>query len=248
MADVMVFCLFLCPLYIFKQPADFSCGKVRGELQPCFFPYLSRHAADFFSLADLRRPRALPYNGVIGRLSGFPLPHDAGFPLVADANSRHLVGVYLCYSKNVFNHLNGILINFLPVVGNPALTVHNLFMRQIRPHTQLALFIKKKRLGSLCALVDTDNIFSGMTPCIILYIMLCSLLFHMFPSLQIPDYIQKIQGNILPQIFLSCFCSYFYFRLSPDFCSYFISGFPQPSLQSPPRSVRSSQTLPQIFR
>ena len=171
MADVMFFRLFFCPLHIFKQPADFGGGKVRGKLQPCLFLYFSCHAADFFSLADLRGPCALPHNGIIGRLSRFPLPHDAGFPLVADAKSRHLVRAYLRHVQNIFNYRNSIPINFLPVVGNPALAVHNLFMRQIRSHAQLALFIKKKRLGSLCALVDADDIF--------FFRLLC----HMLPSL-----------------------------------------------------------------
>ena len=83
------------------------------------------------TLADIRRPRALPYDGICQGLSRNPVPGKGRLPLIADANA------YDPRSVNIFRqpgyHIDYILIDLDRVMGHPAVFINDLLMGLIRP-------------------------------------------------------------------------------------------------------------------
>ena len=71
-------------------------------------------------LADRGGAAALPYDGVINGAAGLLIPHDGGFPLVGDADARHLPHVHAALGQNL--HQNAVLagVNLHRVMLHPA--------------------------------------------------------------------------------------------------------------------------------
>jgi hypothetical protein len=109
------------------------------------------------TLADIRRPRALPYDGICQGLSRNPVPGKRRLPLIADANA------YDPRSVNIFRqpgyHIDYILIDLDRVMGHPAFFINDLLMGLIRPLDQASALIEQQRFRTLGTLVDADYIF-----------------------------------------------------------------------------------------
>ena len=67
---------------------------------------------------------------------------------------------FLLYSlQKLFHNLQDIAVNFLWIMGNPALFIDDLPVRAVSTAHNASCLIEKERLGTLGTLINTNNIF-----------------------------------------------------------------------------------------
>ena len=110
--------------------------------------------------SQIAAPRALPYDCVIDRLPGLPIPDHGRFALIAQAERRDFALVDAGFFDDVLCDAQGVLENLLRVVLYPTLFVNDLPMRSVGATEQHALFVKQQRLGALRGLVNAQYQFT----------------------------------------------------------------------------------------
>lgn len=82
---------FLNLLVVVEEPVDFHCrGIGNNEKAAAIFDALFILGDQFFT--DGQGAAVLPHNGPAGRLAGFLVPEDGGFPLVGNTNGGQVGG------------------------------------------------------------------------------------------------------------------------------------------------------------
>ena len=108
--------------------------EIRRQIHARLPADVLRLSLPLHTLADIRRARALPYDGICQGLSRNPVPGKGRLPLIADANA------YDPRSVNIFRqpgyHIDYILIDLDRVMGHPAFFINDLLMGLIRPLDQ----------------------------------------------------------------------------------------------------------------
>ena len=149
---------FFYPFHILENPGQLGRGKIGRELQ-------SRPGLDSGSvsgplnlLADGGASGALPYNGVVNRLPCLFVPAGSRLPLIADAQHRQLRFVNPRLLHQILHHLHGICVNLIQIMFHPAPLVDDLPVGQVASADQFSGRIKKQRLRSLGALINSQYI------------------------------------------------------------------------------------------
>ena len=75
------------------DPLQLRTGKIGVDQQAGFFRHRFSKAVGLQPVADLRRPAALPHNGIVHRLSCPAVPQDRRLPLVGDTDAGNGLGV-----------------------------------------------------------------------------------------------------------------------------------------------------------
>ena len=86
------------PRHVIQYPADLAAGEIGVDEQPGGGANALLQPLMLQLLAQLRRPAALPHDGVIHRLSRGPVPHDGGLPLVRHADTGDVPLRQMCRS------------------------------------------------------------------------------------------------------------------------------------------------------
>ena len=73
--------------HMVENPLHLGTGKIGVDNQAGFLPDIGLPALGFQLFTKLRRPAALPHNGIAYRDTGFGVPGHGGFPLVGNADS-----------------------------------------------------------------------------------------------------------------------------------------------------------------
>ena len=79
--------------HMVHDPFQLCAGKIGVDKQSRLFRHRLPQALRLQPVADLRRPAALPHDGVVHRLARPPVPQDGRLPLVGDADARDGLGV-----------------------------------------------------------------------------------------------------------------------------------------------------------
>ena len=83
--------LLPCAGYIFQYACNLRCAEIGIWNQPCPLPDRPVEAVPLEFLDHVRRSAALPYNRVIDRLSGLPVPEYRRLSLVRNADARNVL-------------------------------------------------------------------------------------------------------------------------------------------------------------
>ena len=158
MTDLPFVGFLLRAFYIFQDPGDLGSREIGRQVHPCLLADQLRLPLAFHPLADICRAGALPYDRLTDRLPSLLIPGKGGLPLIADAKSGDLVFLNPGLFHQTADHLDGIMIDLGRVMGDPAFLIDDLLMGLIGPPDQAPALIEEKRLGPLCALIDTDDI------------------------------------------------------------------------------------------
>ena len=157
MADFVTFCRLFCTLFIFQKPCDLGSREIRRKIHSGFLADHFCCAGLFHAGTDIYCAGALPYNCISVRFACNAVPCKRGFTLVADSQTNY---IFLLYSlQKLFHNLQDIAVNFLRIMGNPALFVDDLSVWTVSPAHNASCLIEKERLGTLGTLIYTDNIF-----------------------------------------------------------------------------------------
>ena len=79
--------------HMVHDPFQLRTGKIGVNEQSRLFRHRFPQALRLQPVADLRRPAALPHDGVVYRATRPPVPQNGRFPLVGDADARDGLGV-----------------------------------------------------------------------------------------------------------------------------------------------------------
>ena len=157
MADFMTLCRRFCALFIFQKPCDLGSRKIRGKIHSCFLADHLCCPSLFHTCTDIHCTGALPYNCISVRLTGDAVPCKRSFTLVTDSQPNY---IFLLYPlQKFFHNLQNIAVNFLWIMGNPALFIDDLPVRAVCTAHNASCLIEKERLGTLGTLINTNNIF-----------------------------------------------------------------------------------------
>ena len=77
-----------------QEPFQLGAGEIGVDDKARLFPDIGPQARLFQILADVRRPAALPADGVADAPARGPVPEDGGLPLVGDADGGDLRGAH----------------------------------------------------------------------------------------------------------------------------------------------------------
>ena len=78
---------------VIHDPLQLRTGKIGVDQQAGLFRHRFSKAVGLQPVADLRRPAALPHDGVVHRLSCPAVPQDRRLPLVGDTDAGNGLGV-----------------------------------------------------------------------------------------------------------------------------------------------------------
>ena len=78
--------------HIIQNPFQLGSGEIGIRNEPGVLPDIFTEALRFQYIDDRRRSPALPYDGVIYRLSGIFIPHNGRLTLICDTDSRNVRG------------------------------------------------------------------------------------------------------------------------------------------------------------
>ena len=106
--------------YMVQNPPQLGSGEIGVQHQAGFLPEEILIAQLFQLLAMVCRPAALPHDGRTHRPSGEPVPHNGGFPLIGNADGRHISGGNSPVAQGHSGHLYLGGINLLRVMLHPA--------------------------------------------------------------------------------------------------------------------------------
>ena len=154
----------LCPFpgafHMIQYPFDLAPGEIcvgnkAGPLPDFFLPSLRLQP-----LNPVRRPAALPDNGIVHRLSRVLVPDNGRLPLVCNADGRNVavVGADLSHSLHSNRQLRGP--DFHRVMLHPARLGINLGKLLLRHAAYISLFVKQNTAGAGCPLVQCNHVFS----------------------------------------------------------------------------------------
>ena len=157
MADFVTFCRLFCTLFIFQKPCDLGSREIRRKIHPGFLADHFCCAGLFHAGTDIYCAGALPYNCISVRFACNAVPCKRSFTLVTDSQPNY---IFLLYPlQKLFHNLQNIAVNFLWIMGNPALFIDDLPVRAVCTAHNASCFIEKERLGTLGTLINTNNIF-----------------------------------------------------------------------------------------
>ena len=109
--------------------------------------------------ADIRRPGALPDDGIAHGFTGNSVPGYGGLPLVADAHADDVRRRDARLFRGQTADGQGIPEDLFRIMGHPARVIDDLPVGQVRPGKHPAARVKDHGLGALGALVHGQHIF-----------------------------------------------------------------------------------------
>ena len=129
--------------------------------------------------AQLGATGILPNQRMIDRLASQLVPGNDGLSLIGDSEGI-VVGIEIAAFEQLTDGLDGVGINLLGIMFHPSGLRIILLVSHRGAREQLALLIEEKRLGSRCALVNSNDIFHNLSnlsePFLTLQNLLCSLI------------------------------------------------------------------------
>ena len=125
--------------------------------------YVLRSFLLFDLLTDGGSSGTLPYDGVVHRPPGRPVPDKGRLSLIADPQNPDFPSVNPGLFHQKLHHADGILINLFRIMLHPAFFVDNLAVGKIRPAKKLPRFVEQKRFGSLRTLINPQHISRHVT-------------------------------------------------------------------------------------
>ena len=82
-----------CARHVFQDPADFGRAEIGVQDEPGLLAYELRQVLFLETVAILRRPAVLPYDGIVNRLAGLRIPDNRRLALVSDADTGNVQSV-----------------------------------------------------------------------------------------------------------------------------------------------------------
>ena len=157
MADFVTFCRLFCALFIFQKPCDLGSREIWGKIHSGFLADQLCCASLFHTGTNIHGTGTLPYNCISIRLASHLVPGKGGLTLVADTKTNY--ALLLNALQKLLYYCENIAVNFLWIMGNPALFIDDLPVRAVSTAHNASSLIEKERLGTLGTLINTNNIF-----------------------------------------------------------------------------------------
>ena len=111
-----------------QNPLDLGPRKIGGDRQPGLFAEAVLTALFGQGAADFIGTGALPDNGIVIGLAGFPVPDHRGFALVGNADGGDVFAVDPGFSHGPFDHPAAVVPDFQGIMLNPARLGKNLLV------------------------------------------------------------------------------------------------------------------------
>ena len=99
---------------------------------------------------------------MIDRLASQLVPGNDGLSLIGDSEGI-VVGIEIAAFEQLTDGLDGVGINLLGIMFHPSSLRIILLVSHRGTREQLALLVEEKRLGSRCALVNSNDIFHNLS-------------------------------------------------------------------------------------
>ena len=165
---------------IVEKPADLACTETGIDLQARTLFNQLLHTRLLAPLAtQFSATGILPNQCMIDWLTRQLVPSYDGLSLVGDGEGI-VVGIEITAFEQPTDGLDGVGINLLGIMFHPSGLRIILLVSHRGAREQLALLVKEKRLGSRCALVNSNDIFHNLSnlsePFLTLQNLLCSLI------------------------------------------------------------------------
>ena len=128
--------------HMVHDPFQLRTGKIGVNEQSRLFRHRFPQALRLQPVTDLRRPAALPHDGVVYRATRPPVPQNGRFPLVGDANGGNVCGAGADTGKRLSGNGQLRFKNFIRIVLHPAGLWENLGKFLLRHGTDIPRLVK----------------------------------------------------------------------------------------------------------
>ena len=157
-------CLFPGSRHILQDPTQLGAAEVGIDQQPGLLPDHFLTAPCLQLVAKLRRPSALPHDGVIDRHARFLIPDHSGFPLVGDADGLDIRIGTVDFQKRLLGHPHLGRPDFHGVMLHPAVARINLgeLLLSHADHLTLLIINDTSRAGG--ALIQRHHVLTHNLP------------------------------------------------------------------------------------
>ena len=119
-SELSAFCGFTRTIHMIQDPADLCSREVGVQEEAGLLIKKVRKTIGFHFCAIICRSPVLPYNGIINRAAGFAVPDHGGFPLVGNADGRHVFTVHPGMMHRIFGGQQLGFPDLLWIVFHPA--------------------------------------------------------------------------------------------------------------------------------
>ena len=141
-------------LHMIQNPGNFCPGKIGIQQQPGFLPEHLPVPLAAQLLAKTRCSPILPYNGVVHRLPGMPIPYHRRLPLIRNPKPLHVPGRQIHLRQHLGRHANLRTPDLHRVVLHLARFRKKLGKLLLRCCQNPAGVVKKNRSRTRCPLIQ----------------------------------------------------------------------------------------------
>ena len=154
--------LFSGTFNIVKDPLKLGSTEIGVNEKTCFLSYHITVPFGRKLIAVLRRPPALPYDGIVNRNSRFLIPDHGSFPLVGDADGLYVFICTVDFKKGLLGntHLSGP--DFHGIVLYPASFRIDLSKLLLSHTDHIPFFVVNDAAGTGGSLIKSHYVFAHL--------------------------------------------------------------------------------------